>query len=267
MTKDISEIHKRKFIYGNYPLLEFLIDEELTLKKNKNIMVLGNINKSQKKLIKSFGYNITIHRTLNSIIKFSKLSIHSKYDVVLCNNIIQFQRNTGKFLDKIYDALKKDGHLILTGPKNKAEIFEEANLFIPTLTLLIQNLIYSGFDLKFSKIISLIKENSIITKKAKNFKIIERDETGYKWKKKHHDRSPVKKMISGMHISEEPIQFVNCNFWTVGPSFGNNNVAIKPVFPKNYSFKNLKIDFYVPEHLDYFEHDFKNAEKVSQITV
>ena len=208
MSKHSYNKNNSVYIFGNYPLLEFLISQKKSNSKKKDkMLVLGKISNNQKNLIEKFDYEPTVISASISLSKFINKKISNTYDVVLCNNIIQYQKNIGFFLDKIFDSLKNEGQLIITGPKNKADVLEEANLFIPTLTLLIQNLIYSGFDANDSKIISFVEENSIIIKKAKDFKFLERNETGYKWKEMHHKRSPFAKLISGMSIHEEKIFF------------------------------------------------------------
>ena len=40
---------------------------------------------------------------ISSIFHLKKFQ--KKYDVVICNHVIQYQRNTGFFLDKIFDIL------------------------------------------------------------------------------------------------------------------------------------------------------------------
>ncbi len=267
MSKDSNNKNNSFYIFGNYPLLEFLVSQKSNSKKKDKMLVLGKISNNQKNLIKKFEYEPTVISSSISLSKFINKKISNTYDAILCNNIIQYQKNTGFFLDKIFDSLKNEGQLIITGPKNKADVLEEANLFIPTLTLLIQNLIYSGFDAKDCKIISFVEENSIIIKKAKDFKFLERNETGYKWKEIHHKRSPFAKLISGMSIHEEKIFFVNCNFWKIGPSFGESRLAIKPEFPENYLPKNFKLSFQVPQKVDFYEKQFLSSEKISEIVL
>ena len=79
--------------------------------------------------------------------------------------------------------------------------------------MFLQILIYAGFDCKNGKMMSLAGiENSFIVKKAKNFNLNERQETGYKWTKKHQERSPFK-LISGQSLTNTNLTLNNCEIF------------------------------------------------------
>ena len=105
---------------GVFALTEFLISEKKT-NKCKNALLLGNFNNKHKTIIKKFGFKIDeMSKTkIKSIFHLKKFQ--RKYDVVICNHVIQYQRNTGFFLDKIFDILNDKGVLVISGPKNSPE--------------------------------------------------------------------------------------------------------------------------------------------------
>ena len=56
-------------------------------------------------------------------------------------------------------------------------------------------------------------ENSFIVKKAKNFSLDERNEAGFKWERKHQERSPYK-LRAGFEVSPMGIFFHNCKIFS-----------------------------------------------------
>ena len=132
---------------GVFALIEFLISEKKN-NKCKNVLLLGNFNNQHKTIIKKFGFKIDemSKRKISSIFHLKKFQ--KKYDVVICNHVIQYQRNTGFFLDKIFDILNDEGILVISGPKNSPETLMEGQISTCILPVFIQNLIYSGFDCK-----------------------------------------------------------------------------------------------------------------------
>ena len=55
-------------------------------------------------------------------------------------------------------------------------------------------------------------ENSFIVKKAKNFFLDERTETGFKWQKKHQERSPIE-LRAGMKFHQQGNFFTKKNIF------------------------------------------------------
>ena len=87
---------------GVFPLLEFLITNNIKRKNNK-VLLLGEFHNDHISLINSFDYNIEQikKKEIDPLFHFKKFK--SKYDVIFCNHIIQYQRNTGFFLVKLFD--------------------------------------------------------------------------------------------------------------------------------------------------------------------
>ena len=81
-------------------------------------------------------------------------------------------------------------------------------------------------------------ENSFIVKKAKNFTIDERDETGYKWTDKHQARSPLK-LVSGHSMPTLQLALNNCDIFKVN----QNKTTIGLTFNLPKKYKKKKIQF------------------------
>ena len=253
---------------GVFPLLEFLITNNIKRKNNK-VLLLGEFHNDHISLINSFDYDIEqiIKKKIDNLFHFKKFK--SKYDVIFCNHIIQYQRNTGLFLDKLFDILKKEGTLIISGPKTSSEVLLEGQVFSFILPVFIQNLIYSGFDCKNGKILSIGSfENSLIVSKDINFNKKERNETGFKWSSKHKNRSPFE-LVQGLNVENKIWFFEKCKFWSAIRNSTNFEEKISRIvisFPKKYQIKNFSIDIRITEILEFFEfiefydQDYKNIQ-------
>ena len=247
MTK--VSINKKEYINnkGIFALLEFLISEKKS-NKIKNALFLGGLDVHYKSIIKKFGFKIDeiSEKKINSMFHLKRFSI--KYDVVICNHVIQYQRNTGFFLDKIFDILNEKGVLVISGPKYSSELLIEGQISTCILPVFIQNLIYSGFDCKKGKMMSLgLLENSFIVSKEKRFDRAERNETGFKWSNNHRNRSPFE-LIAGKTIKNDIWFFNNCEVWktkTYLDDSGNLKDEIIINYPEKYIFKNIQLNLNV----------------------
>tara|TARA_B100000035_G_scaffold97452_1_gene82664 strand:- start:3954 stop:4772 length:819 start_codon:yes stop_codon:yes gene_type:complete len=230
---------------GIFVLLEFLISEKKS-NKIKNALLLGKFSVHHKSIIKKFGFKINeiSEKKINSIFYHNKFKM--KHDVVICNHIIQYQRNTGFFLDKIFDILNEKGVLVISGPKNSPEQLIEGQISTCILPVFIQNLIYSGFDCKKGKMMSLgLFENSFIVPKEKGFDRAERNETGFKWSNNHRKRSPFE-LTAGKRIKNDVWFFNNCEVWKTKTYFGdsgNLKEGISINYPEKYKFKDIQFNF------------------------
>ena len=242
---------------GVFALAEFLISEKKT-HKPKNALLLGNFNNQHKSLIKKFDFKIDEMSKSKISSIFHLKRFQKKYDVVICNHVIQYQRNTGFFLDKIFDILNDKGVLVISGPKNSPEILMEGQISTCILPVLIQNLIYSGFDCKNGKLMSIgLLENSFIAPKEKGFDREERYETGFKWSGNHRKRSPFE-LIAGKTIKNDISFFNNCKVWktkTFLSDSGNLENGIVINYPEKYKFRDFTLNFYLRENLKLFNKD------------
>jgi len=207
-----------KLDWGGFALLEYLLSKEKFKKKFK-VLDIGGALGNHTKLMREFGLKVdTIdkyEKKAEFVEDFNTFKFKSKYDMVHCSHVIEHQRNQGAFLDKIHDILKDDGDLVISGPKHAAERFVEGHISSTIMPIFLQILIYSGFDCKKGKILSLGGiENSFIVKKAKNFNLNERFETGYKWKQIHHERSPIK-LVAGLSVPAVNLELYNCEIFKV----------------------------------------------------
>ena len=247
---------------GIFALLEFLISEEKST-KSKNALLLGNFNSNHISIINKFGFKIDeiSKKKINSIFHLQKFP--KKYDVVVCNHVIQYQRNTGFFLDKIFDILNDNGVLVISGPKNSPEILIEGQISTCILPVFIQNLIYSGFDCKNGKMMSIgLLENSFIVHKEKKFERGERNETGFKWSENHRKRSPFE-LIAGNSIKNEVWFFNNCEVWKTGTFIGDsgnlkNGICLN--YPEKYKFQDIQFNFYIQEDFSLFDESMNEVK-------
>ena len=264
------QIAKKKLSkeYGVFSLLEFLITNSIKNNNNK-VLLLGEFHNEHISLISYFGYEIEQFKKkeVNSLFHFKNFK--KKYDVIFCNHIIQYQRNTGFFLDKLFDIMKKDGKLIISGPKKSSETLLEGQIFSCILPVFIQNLIYSGFDCRNGKILSIGSfENSFIVSKERNFNKNERNETGFKWSVKHKKRSPFE-LVQGLNVENKIWFFEKCIFWKAirnSSGFDDKIARIIMCFPKNYRYKDISLNILVTEILElyefveFYDQDYKNIK-------
>ena len=200
--------------WGAFGLIEFLLSEEKKFTEQTNALDIGSDAGFHTQIMRAFGIKVDqIDKYDESAeIKddFLNYKFNKKYEIVFCSHVIEHQRNTGIFLDKIFDILNEKGILIISAPKHETSRFVEGHLTCWHLPFFLQNLIYAGFDCKLGKILSIAGiENTFIVPKAKNYNYNERDEAGFKWNDKHQLRSPVT-LQTGLRIENHSVFFNNC---------------------------------------------------------
>lgn len=92
-----------------------------------------------------------------------------KFDAIWCSQILEHQRNAGRFLDKVFDDLKDGGVLALTVPHNQMDRrlqFGHCNLFSPLL--LIYHLVLAGFDCSEASLKCFYGQIGLIVRKRYN---------------------------------------------------------------------------------------------------
>ena len=233
--------------YGAFSLVEFLLSEHNKIPLfYKTALDIGGGDGFHTNLMRRFGLNVDLidkylkNAEINA--DFNDYKFKKKYDVIFCSHVVEHQRNIGFFLDKIFDILSDDGVLIISGPKHPVERFVEGHISTCILPVFLQMLIYSGFDCKNGKMLSLGGiENSFIVKKDKSFDFSERKETGYKWTKKHQKRSPIK-LEAGYEVRPGSLYLHNCEIWKVNILEGvlKERVGLGYKLPKKYNKKNIK---------------------------
>ena len=234
-----------KLDWGGFALLEYLLSKKKFSKKFE-VLDIGGAFGSHSKVMRSFGLSVDLIDKYedNAELKgdFNTFYFKKKYDMIYCSHVIEHQRNQGAFLDKIYDILKDDGDLVISGPTHEAEKFVEGHISTTILPVFLQILIYAGFDCKNGKMMSIAGvENSFIVKKAKNFLIDERTETGYRWSQKHQERSPIF-LKSGTKVKLVDLITYNCEVIKAHVEYKNvENPKLGLMFnpPKNHKKKNV----------------------------
>ncbi len=234
-----------KLDWGGFALLEYLLSKKKFSKKFE-VLDIGGAFGSHSKVMRSFGLSVDLIDKYedNAELKgdFNTFYFKKKYDMIYCSHVIEHQRNQGAFLDKIYDILKDDGDLVISGPTHEAEKFVEGHISTTILPVFLQILIYAGFDCKNGKMMSIAGvENSFIVKKAKNFLIDERTETGYRWSQKHQERSPIF-LKSGTKVKLVDLITYNCEVIKAHVEYKDiENPKLGLMFnpPKNHKKKNV----------------------------
>ena len=260
---------------GGFILLEYL----LSMKNNPNnlkALDIGGALGKHTKIMRKFGLKVdTIdkyEKKAEFVGDFNNYKFTKKYDLIFCSHVIEHQRNQGLFLDKIYDTLKNDGELIISGPCHPAERFVEGHIASTIFPLFLQILIYAGFDCKTGKFMSLRGiENSFIVKKSKNFDIKERDEAGYKWSVKHQMRSPLN-LKTSLTIDNTALYLQNCSIWSliiddISSPTKKQVLGLKFNLPVNYKKKNINLSLNTFNSLYIFKnnidvYEFKNKSFV-----
>lgn len=136
------------------------------------------------------------------------------FDYIFCSHVIEHQRNCGSFLDKIFDTLNDNGKLILSAPKHSALMMVEGHINSFVMPILVQQLVYAGFDVRSGKLLSCAGiENSVIVGKDPDFHVIERLSDAYQWTDRHQLRSPFE-LKDGLDFDNEKVFFQNCDLWS-----------------------------------------------------
>ena len=175
-----------KLDFGGFVLLEYLLSHK-DFKKTVEVLDIGGALGKHCDIMRKYGFIVDsidkYEKGAEFVGDFNHHIFKKKYDMIHCSHVIEHQRNQGLFLDKIYDLLRDDGDLVISGPKHPAERFVEGHIASTILPVFLQILIYAGFDCRNGKIMSIAGiENSFIVKKEK-LSIDERSETGFKWQK------------------------------------------------------------------------------------
>ena len=110
----------QKLEWSGFVLLEYLLSNR-NFHENFKVLDIGGGWGSHTAVMRSFGLSVDIVDKYNGSSEFSydfmEHNFNSKYDMIMCSHVLEHQRNPGIFLDKIYDLLTDDGHLIISGPK------------------------------------------------------------------------------------------------------------------------------------------------------
>ena len=103
---------------------------------------------------------------------YMEVNLSTKVDAIWCSHVLEHVRNSGNFLDKIYNDLKDGGILALTVPFNDMtddllwHCFGHYNKY--THSLLIYQLVCAGFNCKDIHVANYMGQIGIILKKVPN---------------------------------------------------------------------------------------------------
>ena len=257
MLNEINSDNKILIQWGFFALIEFLISEsDKILKNSVNALDIGSSHGNHTKLMRDFGLKVDqidkYEKSAEINDDFNSYDFKKRYDVIFCSHVIEHQRNIGYFLDKIFDTLSNEGSLVISAPKHPAERFVEGHLHSTIMPILLQNLIFSGFDCLNGKVLSMAGiENSFIVKKSKNFNLEEREKNNYQWNIKHQKRSFFR--LNDQSLIKNTSLFIkNCEVWKLEDLItikiteeGKKDIALSLNFPEEYKHRNLMIDFII----------------------
>ena len=260
MLNEINSDNKILIQWGFFALIEFLISESDKILKNcVNALDIGSSHGNHTKLMRDFGLKVDqidkYEKCAEINDDFNSYDFKKEYDVIFCSHVIEHQRNIGYFLDKIFDTLSDDGSLVISAPKHPAERFVEGHLHSTIMPMLLQNLIFAGFDCLNGKVLSMAGiENSFIIKKSKDFNLEERKKDSYEWNMKHQNRSFVK--LNDQSLIRNTSLFIkNCDVWKLEDLVTikkkeekKKDIALSLNFPDKYKHRNLMIDFIINHH-------------------
>ena len=257
MLNEIYNDNKIEIKWGFFALIEFLVSEnEIISKGSVTALDIGSSHGNHTKIMRDFGLKVDqidkYEKNAEINGDFNSYNFKKPYDVIFCSHVIEHQRNIGYFLDKIFDTLSDDGSLVISAPKHPAERFVEGHLHSTIMPMLLQNLIFAGFDCLNGKILSMAGiENSFIIKKCKNFSIKERKNNNYKWNTKHQNRSFFN-LNDQSFIRNTSLFIKNCDVWKLEnlvtkkiKEKEKKDIAISLNFPDKYKHRNLMIDFII----------------------
>ena len=256
MLNEINSDNKILIQWGFFALIEFLISEsDKILKNSVNALDIGSSHGNHTKLMRDFGLKVDqidkYEKSAEINDDFNSYDFKKRYDVIFCSHVIEHQRNIGYFLDKIFDTLTDKGSLVISAPKHPAERFVEGHLHSTIMPILLQNLIFAGFDCLNGKVLSMAGiENSFIIKKSNDFNLEERKKSNYKWNIKHQNRSFFK-LDDHSFIRNTSLFIKNCDVWKLEDLVTSNiqdeekKIALSLNFPEKYKHRNLLIDFII----------------------
>jgi SAM-dependent methyltransferase len=91
-----------------------------------------------------------------------------QFDAIWASHILEHQRNTGLFLDKVFRDLKDGGVLAVTVPTSNPGGLEFGHVNLYTPALLIYQLVSAGFDCSKASVASYNAMTTVIVRKVAN---------------------------------------------------------------------------------------------------
>ena len=112
-----------KLDFGGFILLEYLLSYK-NVKKKIDVLDIGGALGKHCEIMRKYGFSVDLidkyEKDAELVGDFNHHNFKKKYDMIHCSHVIEHQRNQGLFLDKIYDLLKDNGDLVISGPKHPA---------------------------------------------------------------------------------------------------------------------------------------------------
>jgi SAM-dependent methyltransferase len=157
-----------KLDWSLHCILRLLSNYEFT-----TVLDIGSGEGEHKKFLQLFGkdvFSVDILKNADYVGDFLEIDFDKEFDVVWCSHVLEHQRNTGFFLDKIYDVLKENGILAITVPIHPRERLVSGHLSSWSAPLLCYNLIMAGFNCNKAEILSTYELSLLVRKELANHK-------------------------------------------------------------------------------------------------
>jgi SAM-dependent methyltransferase len=156
------QIYSFKLDWALHCILRLISNYEFT-----SVLDIGSGEGEHKRFLQFFGkevFSVDILKTADYIGDFLEVAFDRKFDVVWCSHVLEHQRNTGIFLDKIYDVIKENGILAITVPTHPRERLISGHLSSWSVPLLCYNLIMAGFNCNKAEILATYELGLIVRK-------------------------------------------------------------------------------------------------------
>lgn len=104
---------------------------------------------------------------------FMHIDFDRKFHIVYASNIIEHMKNTGMFIEKLFNICDDDGYVAIVVPRPHLNRLLSGHINIYTPVTLLYNIVTSGYDCSDARVCNGVYEKSIIVKKQpirdKNF--------------------------------------------------------------------------------------------------
>jgi SAM-dependent methyltransferase len=157
-----QQIYSFKLDWALHCILRLISNYKFT-----SVLDIGSGEGEHKRFFQFFGkevFSVDILKTADYIGDFLEVEFDRKFDVVWCSHVLEHQRNTGLFLDRIFDVMKENGILAITVPTHPRERLISGHLSSWSIPLLCYNLIMAGFNCNRAEILSTYELSLIVQK-------------------------------------------------------------------------------------------------------
>lgn len=96
---------------------------------------------------------------------FMQIQFDRKFQVVYASNVLEHARNTGAFIEKLFDICEDDGYVAIMVPRPHLNKLLSGHITTWTTGTLIYNIVTAGYDCSEAKVCNGEYEKSVIVRK------------------------------------------------------------------------------------------------------